>query len=250
MKRISVNRETQDFMTGLSEAGTVAAAWDETVAFMRDLGASHLHLSMDLDRANPTLLWTTPAWTAEQYLETIHPYFDPTIPYCRERSASCFSGVAFLNRHAATPAVFQDYLRDLAAAHWRSAVLFPVHGAFKGHWARFSVGTDRDADGMKSLYDQHGHAMQVAGTLAFNRIRKLMRRERAELVGLTETERVCLLGLASGLFKREIGDRLGIGTVIVTHHIERARIKLNAKTADHALVIALQLDLIEPMEKT
>jgi DNA-binding CsgD family transcriptional regulator len=57
---------------------------------------------------------------------------------------------------------------------------------------------------------------------------------------LSPREREVLVWLASGLRTAEIAHRMGIETVTVGYHLQRARRKLGARTREQALVIALR----------
>ena len=245
---VAIDSELHDFMTVLTGAETVGAVWDKTVDFMHGLGADRLHLSMDMDEAVPTLLWTTPRWAAELYVAEVHPHSDPILEHCRKSFTPCFGGEAFIDRYTEPPKIFREFLGEMSSVQWRSAGVFPMRCAESGDWGRFSFGTERNADDFTELYGEHGQTARLVGTHAFNKIRTLMKRDRAEKVGLTEAERQCLVWLASGLFTQEIGERLGIGAMIAARHLESARLKLGAQTADEALVEAFRLGLITQRE--
>jgi DNA-binding CsgD family transcriptional regulator len=63
---------------------------------------------------------------------------------------------------------------------------------------------------------------------------------------LSPREREVLMWLASGLRTAEIAHRMGIETVTVGYHLQRARRKLGARTREQALAIAVKAGLIFP----
>jgi DNA-binding CsgD family transcriptional regulator len=63
---------------------------------------------------------------------------------------------------------------------------------------------------------------------------------------LSPREREVLVWLASGLRTAEIAHRMGIETVTVGYHLQRARRKLGARTREQALVLALRDGHISP----
>ncbi|MFC1673064.1 response regulator transcription factor [Pseudomonadota bacterium] len=63
---------------------------------------------------------------------------------------------------------------------------------------------------------------------------------------LTEREKECLIGLAHGHRIDRIADNLGIKSVTVQLHIDKAKKKLNATTREQALFIAMQAGLVTP----
>ena len=246
MRSTLVDNKLLDFLTVLNDASSTDTVWETTVAFMRGLGASHLHVSMDLDRVRPILLWTSPSWVSEQYLEEIYPDYDPTLEYCREKVTPLFTGAAFIDRQKCFPNSFRSFLMDMTSAEVCSTVQFPIHTGSKRDWGRFSFHTDSGANDFNRLYARHGATMQLAGTLAFNRLRALLIRDKASDVALTQGERECLLWLSRGLSKNEIADRLSMRSATVALRLDSIRRKLDARTLDQALVNAVQLGLVEP----
>lgn len=63
---------------------------------------------------------------------------------------------------------------------------------------------------------------------------------------LSMREREVLLWLGRGFRPKAIADRLGICRVTVDLHVTRARRKLKASTATHAVAIAMTDGLIAP----
>ena len=246
MHNTPVDNELLDFLTVLNDAPSTDKVWGSTVAFMRGLGASHLHISMELDRVRPILLWTSPSWVSEQYLDEIYPDYDPTLEYCREKVTPLFTGAAFMDRQTDFPRSFRRFLWDLTVADVRSTVQIPIHTGSKRDWGRFSFHTDSGANEFNRLYARHGATIQLAGTMAFNQIRALHRKDRVSDIHLTAAERECLLWLSRGLRKDEIADRLDMRSAAVALHLASTRRKLDARTLDQALVNAVQLGLIEP----
>ncbi|MEM8794077.1 MAG: LuxR C-terminal-related transcriptional regulator [Pseudomonadota bacterium] len=63
---------------------------------------------------------------------------------------------------------------------------------------------------------------------------------------LTDREMEALKWLASGLQYDQIGDRMNISVPTVTFHLQNARSKLNARTREQALAIAIVRRFIDP----
>jgi len=235
-----------DFLTNLKEDESADRAWHSTVTFMRALGASRVGVSMELDSADPLFMWTFPPWVAEQYMEEVYPDCDPTLAHCRENVAPFFSGTAFLHRYPDPPTPYRQYLEDLVSEEVRSSVVIPLHTCSNGEWGKFSFSTNFSADEFESGYAERGIMIHMASIAAFNRIRTLVKKERAAAVGLTRRERECLLWLARGLRNDQIAERMGIRPVTVAFHFANARSKLNARTREQTLVSAIQLGLVCP----
>lgn len=67
-----------------------------------------------------------------------------------------------------------------------------------------------------------------------------------EFVGLTPREQECLTWLAAGFTPQEIAPRMRIEPKRVAKLVAQSKIKLKARTRDHAVVRALLLGVIEP----
>ncbi|WP_419719600.1 helix-turn-helix domain-containing protein [Maritalea porphyrae] len=67
-----------------------------------------------------------------------------------------------------------------------------------------------------------------------------------ELCGLSLREKECLELLAVGLRPANIGVQLQISRRTVESYIESAKLKLNARTRDQAIAIAIQARIIQP----
>jgi DNA-binding CsgD family transcriptional regulator len=61
---------------------------------------------------------------------------------------------------------------------------------------------------------------------------------------LTPREKQCLFHLANGLRTKNISWELGVKEVTVEAYIKSARLKLNAKTREQAVAVALKMKLI------
>ena len=60
---------------------------------------------------------------------------------------------------------------------------------------------------------------------------------------LSARERDCLMHFANGLRASEVAERLNISEKTLEKYVYNAKRKLGAKTRDHAIAIAVKLDL-------
>ena len=67
-----------------------------------------------------------------------------------------------------------------------------------------------------------------------------------EGLNLTDREKECLVWLARGLRNDRIAEKMGIKTVTVQLHLDKARKKLAAATREQALSIAIQIGAVKP----
>ena len=88
--------------------------------------------------------------------------------------------------------------------------------------------------------------LQFAGHATLQRLQDFVPRNRVEAASqLSERERECLSWVAVGKSDWEIGEILTINAKTVNIYVERAKLKFNATTRTHAVVVALRLGLID-----
>lgn len=240
------NNPLGDFLVSLDDADTVDTAWDRTVAFMHDLGASQIGIHADLERTDPQLILTTPPWVADMYRAEVFPDCDPVLDYCRENVTPTFFGKEFECHDSNLPGPRRRYCESLAQVDVRSAIAVPVHSRSNGDWGTFRFATNLNNNDLTCFAADYGLTLILAGTMAFETIRALMKAEQTAEVVLTPRERECLLWLSKGLRHEQIAHRLGLKPVTVEFHLANARNKLGARTREQALAIALKKGLVEP----
>lgn len=235
-----------DFLVSLNQADCIDAAWGQTQRFMHDLGASNMGLHADLEGTDPWLEWTTPPWVADMYREEVFPDHDPVLDYCRENLTPTFFGKEFECQNPNLPEPRRRYCEALTQADVHSGIIVPIHTRSNVDWGTFRFATNLSNDGLTRFAAEHASTVMLAGTIAFETIRALVKAEQAVEIGLTPRERECLLWLAKGLRNEQIAHRLGLKPVTVEFHLANARNKLGARTREQALAIALQKGLVEP----
>jgi DNA-binding CsgD family transcriptional regulator len=147
------------------------------------------------------------------------------------------------------------YLKDLSGKRRRlfdeardfgihSGFTVPVHGPF-GECGLFSVATADAMDDFQAVVRRCTYFLQIIGprvhALAMDR---LLERDAAPRVTLTDQERTCLSWTIQGKTAWEIAQIIGRSKPTVDYHIQKATKKLEASNKVHAAFRAVQLGLV------
>jgi DNA-binding CsgD family transcriptional regulator len=127
----------------------------------------------------------------------------------------------------------QEVWDNARAFGWRNGFVLPVHGP-RGYYATVSMAsTEQDLD----LGAEQRLRLRIVAMLAHERCRALTEIVSAagprELMSARELE--CLRWVAAGKTDWEIGMILSISAATVKFHVDRARIKLGARTRAQAV---------------
>ncbi|MDA7949382.1 MAG: LuxR family transcriptional regulator [Hyphomicrobiaceae bacterium] len=241
----AIHNQLHDFLVSLDGAATVNDAWQTTLGYMRDLGASHVGIVLYAEGARALRQWSAPGWIEEMYQEKVYPHSDPKLEHCRKNLTPYFYQKEFWDREPNLPEPRRCLDEELVRIGNRAAVAFPNHSGSRRRWGYFAFTTDMGRAEFERFYADRGAAIQLAGIGAFNRVKVLTNEEEVKRIGITQRERECLLWLGRGFQYDQIADRLGLRKVTVEYHIAKAKRKLNARTREQALVTALQLNLLD-----
>ena len=233
-----------DFLTSINRAPTIEEAWGHNVAFMSDLGARHVNVTLNADEEDPTLFSTMPCSLKELFLEEVRSDRDPTIAHFRDSSAPCFAGFEFEQDSADLCQFRRNLIEEAFSCGIRSALVFPVSDGANGTLGKFGFNTDLSDRDLTQFHAESGISVHLAAVAVTERIAKLHKSSKTSVVNLTSRERECLLWLARGFRNCRIAERLGVSGVTVEFHLSNACRKLKARTRGQALVRAIQLGLL------
>ncbi len=243
---LEVNYDVADFMTSISRAEGVDETWGLTVDFMSGLGASHVGISLNLNDPEPLLLWTTPQWMKELFLECIYPDLDVAWEHCRQNVTPHLGGKSVECVSPDLPALRRQYLEEITEAGISTTCSIPVHGSDADKWGIFDFATDFGPGDIDAFQKEFGAKVYLAATAAFRRLQNQIETKTDDPVPLTPSERECLLWLGRGLRNESIAAKLGVRPVTVEFHLSNARKKLSAQTREQALATALLEGFVSP----
>jgi len=165
---------------------------------------------------------------------------DPAVQHCLREAAP------LVREHSVRKTVSGKatrFLDDMYGAGFRGSVMLPLHlpGAALGS---FSLITAMQGDEFLSWHRDRGQWVTLAAHAVDAQLIKLVS-PLAHRPKLSPRERECLRWLAAGLRYDRIAERLGISLVTVELHVANAKRKLDAKTREQALAIAVALRLLD-----
>ncbi len=243
---LKVSYDVADFMTSISRTDGVDETWGLTVDFMSGLGASHVGVSLNLNEPEPLLLWTTPQWMSELFLESIYPELDLAWEHCKDNVTPYLGGKSVEGLSPDLPEARRRYLEEITAVDIRTTCSIPVHGNVAKEWGIFDFATDFGPGDIKAFQKEFGAKIYLAAVAAFRRLQTQIQTHDSEPVPLTPSERECLLWLGRGLRNESIAARLGVRPVTVEFHLSNARKKLSAQTREQALATAMLEGFVSP----
>ena len=153
---LKVSYDVADFMTSISRTDGVDETWGLTVDFMSGLGASHVGVSLNLNEPEPLLLWTTPQWMSELFLESIYPELDLAWEHCKDNVTPYLGGKSVEGLSPDLPEARRRYLEEITAVDIRTTCSIPVHGNVAREWGIFDFATDFGPGDIKAFQKEFG----------------------------------------------------------------------------------------------
>lgn len=193
---------------------------------------------------NPVLLLTYPDEWVKRYVEKDYFLIDPIVR---------------AGKRGFLPFDWMDVDRDSAQVRQlfreadeyeigRQGLTLPVRGPC-GERSLFSV----TANLSPTSWSEHRYVclreLQVLAHYLHDRTLSLAGyRTNRQLHRLSRREQQCLQMISSGLLPKQVAVRLGLSESAVRLYIRSARLKLHAKTTNHAIAKAVQLEMLDPTD--
>ena len=131
---------------------------------------------------------------------------------------------------------FLDFTADSGAKNGLGVPVRTVGSEPFGGWLFTSRETARS---FSLLEAEHATETHLAGVLAYERIVAIDARSPAHWPGLSSRERECLRWLGAGLRTAAIAEKLGISPSAVNLYISNSKRKMQAKTREQAVAMAI-----------
>lgn len=241
------SNQTSEFLASLNNVRTISEAQNVTNQALQRLGIETFSLTIDLGSPSPVMVHHLPGAIANRFLQEIVPAgIDPLLRCCENSQTPKFGGKAFSKSLRIGSRALANWLDELNSAGIKSALTIPVHSSFAGNWGVIHFGCDLTAGEFRKLMAAHGAAAILMSVHAYNHIRELKNLDSHSDGVLTPRERECLLWIAKGERNDSIAHRLKVARATVDFHISNARRKLNTRTREQAIAIAVKQGLITP----
>ncbi len=247
-----------DLLTGLRSADGIDSSWRVAERYFRELQFDVINCAV-MDSQSNTLIGfhsnMSEDWM-QHYYDSDYGACDPLVKYANENTAD----VLFLQENRvcfpSTDVVKSNKMLDEALDQGiRSSLLSTFQSTSFDHKAAFNLGSNLDS---KRFTDHFRHKRDeiliavalVPNYLCFDDINtKLNGRwfpSEGANVKLSPRELETLHWLSSGLRNDRIADKMKIAAVTVNFHMLSIKKKLNAKTREHAVALAIKQNLIAP----
>jgi DNA-binding CsgD family transcriptional regulator len=143
--------------------------------------------------------------------------------------------------HQSLPTAEREVWETAREFGWTNGFVVPIHGPH-GYLAVVTMGSrERNLD----LNVERRARLQMMAVLAHERCRALVNPSSAEVRDiLSARELECLRWVAAGKTDWEIGVILNLSASTVRFHVDRARIKLDARTRPQAIAQVMLLGLL------
>ncbi|HEY9080488.1 helix-turn-helix transcriptional regulator [Magnetovibrio sp.] len=240
------NRLT-DFLSRLNAATTADEAWEMTVAFMEQMGATSLVYAAGEKLDDYSMYTTTPDWWMERYTEKQYAFHDKQLHHCMNYLNTSFLDLGSLKAQTFDGSAEDKVSLEFSETGIASVVTLPLRLPWADRsFGGMSLACDMSMPELQMLLSENGQIIHLAAMYSHSIIQTLLRNEQAQAAPLSAREKECLLWLARGLNSERIADRLNIARITVDTHIGSAKRKLGAATREHALAMAIQLGIIAP----
>lgn len=234
-----MNFELLDFVEETKAAQNASGVGAAFMRFTNAIGAVNAHVFMETGPSGYRASSVPEDLLAEE-IERVGMERSHVVDLVREGASRVLWGVD-LDRYLLKTTALDDEMHQGRFDHCnqRSSVTFAmpdVDGTYRG--AGVGIGFEDRGEQFLRFMDETGGALATAAFVAHSSVQKLLQRERSNS-RLSGRQAEILQLLATGHQLGEIADKLGIVDSTVNLHLAQLKKKLNVKTKEQALAIAL-----------
>lgn len=228
----------QDFRHAALTAGP-DALWDLTCDYLARFGfdgtfmaeqrgtAMRVHSNIDAD------------WVRYADDEGV-AHTDPFFKHCFHSHEMLRTGADHLYLYPDLTADEVAFIRAASEAGLLAGVSIPVRLPTEGGLAGWHILSSHGKEAVRAAWPGDLDQLRLSVLAVHHRLAGQMRPP----VALSTRERDCLMWCAEGARNAAIADRLGISDSTVEFHLRNARRKLNARTREHAVALAIRQELL------
>lgn len=231
-----------DFCADISLPTTVDELWAVATSYYADQGVDGL-LYADVKPHGTTLLTSLGTDWTDHYTESEYITVDPFFLYCCNSYAAMNIGPDCVPDHNYMSDKEKQFIMDASdtgmIAGFSSPIRLRTQLGLTG-WSFLSSHGRRHIDNLRR---ENENELRLIGALIHQHIAEL-NTASIGTVELTEREIEVLQWTANGLRTAMIAAKMKLRPVTVEFHLRNARDKLNAKTRDQAVALALVRGLI------
>lgn len=239
----------EEFAVSVSSLPDINSVWHHLGSFAVERGFSNCSLTLAARTedgiCSTRLLSDLPREFLEMYKSGGLIERDPFLLFCCHTLCAKKVTTENLSDYAGASHEHQAFLDFTADSGARNGLGVPVRTVGSepfGGWLFTSQETTRCFNLLDAEYSTETH---LAGILAYERIVAIGAPNRAQGPGLSKRERECLRWLGAGLRTAAIAEKLGISPSAVNLYLANAKRKMQAKTREQAVALAIVSGEIE-----
>ncbi|MEZ5924642.1 MAG: autoinducer binding domain-containing protein [Hyphomicrobiaceae bacterium] len=221
--------------------------WPLTETFLNSLGLTRSIYVYNSPSTGETRFWTSlPEPWCRHYADRGYARIDPFFAYCCSQFEPIFTGCDYLVDYPFLTQAERSFIREASETGFQCGFSAPVRLIGNESFGGWNFGSNLERREFERLYPEIADCAQLIGFCIHERYAQLLEAEAMAKSCLSQRESECILWLARGLRMQEIADRLTLAPVTVEMHVRKARRKLGATTATHAVAKAILEGHIRP----
>jgi len=227
----------------MDTAGPPAQIWRSAIGCMPAMGLSKV-IYMDLSKNDAPLILTNASETwAEPYRDTVQKELDPFARNCLTGFATQLTGIGHSDVHSQLSQVELDQVaQGSAALDICTGMSVTIQADARGAGVGLNLMTNLCISQFAELRREHENTWRAWCQFVYSSLATSSASH--PWASLTTKQRDCLAYVADGFRTTEVAHKLGISEATVELHMRNARMRLNAKTRDQAVAIAVRLGII------
>lgn len=216
----------------------VEGVWNLAIEYYANLGIDGL-LYADLKPQNLTLMTNlSQDWTTH-YTDQDYAKVDPFFRYCCNSYAASDVGQDCIVHHSYMTPAEKKFILDAGDTGLTAGFVSPLRAKSQNGLAGWNFLSSYGRAHVNNLRQSHENEMRLIGHMVHQQISQVSLRKSDDATQLTPREVEALQWTARGLRTDMIAAKMKLRPVTVELHLRNARTKLNAKTRDQAVAIAL-----------
>lgn len=227
----------QDFCDGLQDHKDETDLWAATTSYFEDLGIDGL-LYADVKPFAPAIKASLGSDWTEHYSDQDYISVDPFFQYCCNSYAAMNVGPDCVPDHDYMSPKEKQFIADASDTGLTAGFTSPIKIKSKNGLTGWSFLSSYGRAHVDHLRESQENEMRLIGSLVHQHLIE-MRQSPKTCSPLTAREREALQWTAHGFRTSMIADKMKLRTVTVEFHLRNAREKLDARTRDQAVTIAL-----------
>lgn len=239
----------EEFADSVSSLPDINSVWHHLGRFAADRGFSHCSLTLAAQTKggirSTRLLSGLPEEFRQKYRQGGLVEQDPFLLFCCHTLCAKKVSTENLSDYAGASPGHQAFLDFAADSGARNGLGIPVRTVGSepfGGWLFTSEEKDRSFDLLDAEFSTQAH---LAGVLAHERIVAICSGNTAKRFGLSKRERECLHWLGAGLRTAAIAEKIGISPSAVNLYVSNSKRKMQAKTREQAIALAIMAGEIQ-----